>query len=98
MYSGRRTKVQQPAQTLRLPFGTNHSEEGLAGSVMRHVLMEPTMRWIVFVSWFLLTLIWISYSFSAGSGPRVAVIPPALVLIALVFTWLLKRLVVRIAG
>src|SRR6516162_3885948 len=33
-----------------------------------------------------------------GSGPRVAVIPPALVLIALMFTWLWKRLVVRIAG
>jgi len=56
------------------------------------------MRWIVFVLWFLLTLIWIGYSSSTGSGPRVAVIPPALVLIALVFTWLWKRLVVRIAG
>ena len=60
--------------------------------------MEPTLRWIVFVFWLPLTLIWISYSSSAGSGPRVAVIPPALVLIALVFTWLLKRFVVRIAG
>jgi len=56
------------------------------------------MRWIVFVLWLLLTLIWISYSSSAGSGPRVAFIPPALVLIALVFTWLLKRLVVRFTG
>src|SRR6516225_7878126 len=56
------------------------------------------MRWIVFVLWFLLTLIWIGYSSSTGSGPRVAVIPPALALIALVFTWLWKRLVVRIAG
>ena len=56
------------------------------------------MRWIVFVLWLLLTLIWIGYSSSAGSGPRVAFIPPALVLIALVFTWLWKRLVVRIAG
>src|SRR5436190_9203213 len=60
--------------------------------------MEPTMRWIVFVLWLLLTLIWISYSSSAGSGPRVAFIPPALVLIALVFTWLLKGLVVRFTG
>ena len=66
--------------------------------VSRHVLMEPTLRWIVFVFWLPLTLIWISYSSSAGSGPRVAVIPPALVLMALVFTWLLKRFVVRIAG
>ena len=56
------------------------------------------MRWILSVLWLLLTLIWISYSSLAGSGPRVAFIPPALVLIALVFTWLLKRLVVRIAG
>ena len=38
MYAGRGTKVQQAAQTLRLPFGTNHSEEGLAGSVMPRVL------------------------------------------------------------
>src|SRR5262249_16672915 len=44
------------------------------------------------------TAIWISYSFLAGSGPKVVLIPPALVLIALVFTWLWKRLVVRIAG
>ena len=56
------------------------------------------MRWIVFVLWLLLTLIWIGYSSSTGSGPRVAVIPPALALIALMFTWLWKRLVVRIAG
>src|SRR6516225_3729326 len=56
------------------------------------------MRWIVFVLWFLLTLIWIGNSSSTGSGPRVAVIPPALALIALMFTWLWKRLVVRIAG
>jgi BA14K-like protein len=56
------------------------------------------MRWIVFASWLLLTLVWISYSSSAGSGSKVAFIPPALVLIALVFSWLWKRLVVRIAG
>jgi hypothetical protein len=82
----------------RLPFGTNHSEEGLADSVMRHVLMEPTMRWIVFVLWLLLTPIWIGYSSSVGSGSRVAFIPPALALIALVSTWLWKRLVVCGAG
>jgi len=45
-----------------------------------------------------LTLIWIGYSSLAGSGPRVAFIPPVLVLIALVFTSLWKRLVVRTAG
>jgi len=54
------------------------------------------MRWMIL--WLVLTVIWISYSFLAGSGPKVAFIPPALVLIALVFTWLWKRLVVRIAG
>jgi len=56
------------------------------------------MRWIVFVLGLLLTPGWISYSFLAGSGPKVAFIPPALVLIALLFTWLWTRLVLRIAG
>ena len=56
------------------------------------------MRWIVFVLGLLLTPFWISYSFFAGSGPKVAFIPPALVLVALVFTSLWKRLVVHIAG
>ena len=56
------------------------------------------MRWIVFVLWLLLTPTWVSYSFLAGSGPKVAFIPPALVLVALVFTSLWKRLVVNIAG
>ena len=56
------------------------------------------MRWIVFVLGLLLTPFWISYSFLAGSGPKVAFIPPALVLVALVFTSLWKRLVVHIAG
>ena len=56
------------------------------------------MRWIVFVLWLLLTPTWVSYSFLAGSGPKVAFIPPALVLVALVFTSLWKRLIVKIAG
>ena len=56
------------------------------------------MRWIVFVLGLLLTPSWISYSFLAGSGPKVAFIPPALVLVALVFTSLWNRLVVNIAG
>jgi hypothetical protein len=56
------------------------------------------MRWIVFVLWLLLTPTWVSYSFLAGSGPKVAFIPPALVFVALVFTSLWKRLVVNIAG
>jgi hypothetical protein len=60
--------------------------------------MDRTMRWIVFVLALLLTPSWISYSFLAGSGPKVAFIPPALVLVALVFTSLWKRLVVYIAG
>ena len=56
------------------------------------------MRRIVFFLWLLLTPIWISYFSFAGSGPKVAFIPPALVLIALLFTWLWTRLVLRIAG
>jgi hypothetical protein len=60
--------------------------------------MDRTMRWIVFVLWLLLTPTWVSYSFLAGSGPKVAFIPPALVFVALVFTSLWKRLVVNIAG
>jgi hypothetical protein len=60
--------------------------------------MDRTMRWIVFVLGLLLTPSWISYSFLAGSGPKVAFIPPALVLVALVLTSLWKRLVVKIAG
>jgi hypothetical protein len=56
------------------------------------------MRWIVFTLWLLLTPIWISYSSSAGSGSKVAFIPPALVLIALVFNWLRRRLVLHFAG
>jgi hypothetical protein len=56
------------------------------------------MRWVVFSLWLLLTPIWISYSSSAGSGPKVAFIPPALVLIALVLDWLWRRLVLRFAG
>jgi hypothetical protein len=44
------------------------------------------MRWIVFVLGLLLTPCWMSYSFLAGSGPKVAFIPPALVLVALVLT------------
>ncbi len=56
------------------------------------------MPWIVFALWLLLTPIWISYSSSAGSGSKLAFIPPALALIALVFAWLWKRLVVHIAG
>jgi hypothetical protein len=54
--------------------------------------------WIVFVLGLLLTPIWISYSLLAGSGPKVAFIPSALVLVALVFTSLWKRLAVHIAG
>lgn len=57
------------------------------------------MHWIiVFALWLLLTSVWISYSASAGSGSELAFIPPALVLVTVVFPWLWKRLVVRIAG
>jgi hypothetical protein len=57
-----------------------------------------SVRWIVFVLGLLLTPIWISYSLLAGLGPKVAFIPSALVLVALVFTSLWKRLAVHIAG
>jgi hypothetical protein len=60
--------------------------------------MDRTMRWIVIVLGLLLTPFWISYSLFAGSGAKVAFIPPALVLVALVFTSLWKRFVVHIAG
>src|SRR5205823_5557606 len=56
------------------------------------------MRWVVFALWLLLTAIWISYSFSDGSGTKVTFIPPALVLIVLVFDSLWRRLVLRMAG
>ena len=56
------------------------------------------MRWVVFALWLLLTPIWISYSSSAGSGAKMAFIPPALVLIALICDWLWRRLVLRVAG
>jgi hypothetical protein len=60
--------------------------------------MDWTMRRIVFVLGLLLTPFWVSSSLFAGSGPKVAFIPPAVVLVALVFTSLWKRLVVHIAG
>jgi hypothetical protein len=56
------------------------------------------MRWIVFALWLLLTPIWISYSVSGGSGSKVALIPPARALIALVFNWLRRRLILHFAG
>jgi hypothetical protein len=54
------------------------------------------MRRIVLL-WLVLTPLWIAFSFYT-SVSKVAFIPPALVVIALVLRWLHKRLVVAIAG
>lgn len=54
------------------------------------------MGWIAFALWLVLTPIWITYWLPAAS--KIALLPPALVLIALVFVWLWKRFVVLIAG
>ena len=47
--------------------------------------------------WLLLTPLWIAFSFYA-SVSKIAFIPPALVVIALVFHWLHKQLVLGLAG
>lgn len=54
------------------------------------------MRRIVLL-WLILTPIWIAFSFYA-SVSKVAFIPPALVVIALVLYWLHKQLVIVLAG
>jgi hypothetical protein len=54
------------------------------------------MRRIVLL-WLVLTPIWIAFSFYA-SVSKVAFIPPALVVIALVLYWLHKQLVIVLAG
>lgn len=47
--------------------------------------------------WLLLTPIWIAFSFYA-SASKIAFIPPALVVVALVFYWLHNRFVLLVAG
>jgi BA14K-like protein len=58
--------------------------------------MERTMRRIVLL-WLVLTPLWIAFSFYA-SVSKIAFIPPALVVIALVLHWLHKQIVRAIAG
>ena len=63
-------------------------------------------RRIVLALWLFLTVIWISYSFSAGLGSKVAFVPPALVVMLVMligylfhlFHRLWKRSVIHIAG
>ena len=47
--------------------------------------------------WLLLTPLWIAFSFSASTS-KVALVPPALVIIALLFYWLHNKLVLFVAG
>jgi hypothetical protein len=54
------------------------------------------MRRIVFL-WLVLTPLWIAFSFY-GSTPKIAFIPPALVVVALVLHWLHKHFVIAVAG
>jgi len=54
------------------------------------------MRRIVLL-WLVLTPIWIGFSFYA-SASKIALVPPALVVIVLVLYWLHKQLVVALAG
>jgi hypothetical protein len=69
-------------------------------------LTRDDARRIVLALWLFLTVIWISYSFAAGLGSKVAFIPPALVVMLVMlighlfhlFHWLWKRSVIRIAG
>lgn len=56
------------------------------------------MGWLIFALWLLLTPIWIRYWSAAGSSAEMAFIPPTLVLIALGFRWLWRRLVLVVAG
>lgn len=56
------------------------------------------MGWIAFALWLVLTPIWITYWLAAASSSKIAFIPPALVLAALVLAWLWQQFVVLIAG
>jgi len=47
--------------------------------------------------WLLLTPVWIAFSFSASSS-KIAFLPPALVVVALVFYWLHNQFVLFVAG
>jgi hypothetical protein len=56
------------------------------------------MRWIMLALLLQVIAIWFSSGSSTGLASKVAFIPATLVLIALVFHWLWKRVVVRLAG
>jgi hypothetical protein len=80
--------------------------EHLAMDTVIKRLTRDDARRIVLALWLFLTGIWISYSFSAGLGSKVAFIPPALVVMLVMligylfylFHWLWKRSVIHIAG
>jgi hypothetical protein len=57
---------------------------------------ERTMGRIALL-WLLLTPVWIAFSFSASSS-KIALLPPALVAVALVFYWLHNQFVLFVAG
>jgi hypothetical protein len=61
-----------------------------------HALTEATMRRIVLL-WLILTPIWIAFSFYA-SVSKIAFVPPALAVVAVVLHWLHKHFVVAVAG
>jgi hypothetical protein len=61
-----------------------------------HALTEATMRRIVLL-WLILTPIWIAFSFYA-SVSKIAFLPPAFVVVAVVLHWLHKHFVVAVAG
>jgi hypothetical protein len=61
-----------------------------------HALTEATMRRIVLL-WLILTPIWIAFSFYA-SVSKIAFVPPALGVVAVVLHWLHKHFVVAVAG
>jgi hypothetical protein len=61
-----------------------------------HALTETTMRRIALL-WLILTPIWIAFSFYA-SVSKIAFVPPALAVVAVVLHWLHKHFVVAVAG
>jgi hypothetical protein len=64
--------------------------------IVARTLMERTMGRITLL-WLLLTPVWIAFSFSASSS-KIAFLPPALVVVALVFYWLHNQFVLFVAG
>jgi hypothetical protein len=68
----------------------------LGSPFLAPTVTERTMGRIALL-WLVLTPLWIAFSFSASTS-KVAFIPPALVVIALLFYWLHNKFVVLVAG